>query len=300
MKEEKSSQEKNEKIIEGITSGKEREFYGTTNAHFKNITTKGEEDGESAFKECKNITVEDSHLLLRYPFWHNTNLCLKNLIFEDTARAALWYCDNVKIEDTIHKSVKPVRNCNNVYMKNCDFNSEEFGWKCDGIKMENCKLKGPYVFLDSSNIELNSFELKGKYSFQYTTNVTIYNSKLETKDCLWHAKNVYCKNCTLLGEYLAWYSENVVLENCHIESVQPLCYCKKLKLINCTMDKCNLAFEYSDVEADVHSHVDSIKNILSGKVVVDSYGEYVTDDPVYKCVGVIESRKKNEQKEEKK
>ena len=100
----------------------------------------------------------------------------------------------------------------------------------------------------------------------------MYNCTLDTKDCLWHANNVNCKNCKLLGEYLAWYSENVIFENCHIDSIQPLCYCKKLKLINCTMSNSNLAFEYSDVEADIHSHVDSIRNVLNGKVIVDSLG----------------------------
>ena len=41
------------------------------------------------------------------------------------------------------------------------------------------------------------------------------------------------------------------------------------------MDNCILAFEYSDIEADIHSHIDSIKNVLNGKILVDSYGEYI-------------------------
>ena len=58
------------------------------------------------------------------------------------------------------------------------------------------------------------------------------------------------------------------------------------------MKNCNLAFEYSEVEADIHSHVDSIRNVLSGKIVVDSLGEYVQDEHVYDCKGIIEIRKK--------
>ncbi|MCQ2818311.1 MAG: DUF3737 family protein [archaeon] len=289
-----------ETIIENQTSGIERAFYGTRNTHFKNIKIQGEEDGESAFKECRNITVEDSLHILRYPYWHNDNLVMKNLKFEPTARASIWYCNNVEMLDTNLNAIKALRNCTNVKINNSDVISDEFGWKTDGFKCDRMTLKGHYAFFECNNLYLDNFELDGKYSFQYCTNVTILNSKLKTKDALWHAKNVYCKNCQILGEYLSWYSENVVLENCHIESVQPLCYCKKLKLINCTMDNCNLAFEYSDVEADVHSRVDSIKNILSGKVIVDSYGEYVTDDPVYECHGVVEVRKKEEEKKEEK
>ena len=59
------------------------------------------------------------------------------------------------------------------------------------------------------------------------------------------------------------------------------------------MSNSNLAFEYSDVEADVRSHVDSIRNVLNGKVIVDSLGEYVQDEHVLECKGIVEVRNKN-------
>ena len=58
------------------------------------------------------------------------------------------------------------------------------------------------------------------------------------------------------------------------------------------MKNSNLAFEYSDVEADIRSHVDSIRNVLSGKIIVDSLGEYVQDEHVYDCKGIVETRNK--------
>ena len=143
---------------------------------------------------------------------------------------------------------------------------------------------------------LDNVEFNAKYILQYSENIKMFNTSIDTKDCFWHAKNVYCKNCKLIGEYLAWYSENCVFENCHIDSIQPLCYCKKLKLINCTMANSNLSFEYSDVDAEIKGHVDSIRNVLSGKVVVDSLGEYVQDEHVLDCKGVVEIRKKDEDK----
>ena len=62
------------------------------------------------------------------------------------------------------------------------------------------------------------------------------------------------------------------------------------------MSNSNLSFEYSDVDADIKGHVDSIRNVLSGKVVVDSLGEYVQDEHVLECNGVVEIRKKEEEK----
>ena len=45
------------------------------------------------------------------------------------------------------------------------------------------------------------------------------------------------------------------------------------------MIDCDLAFEKSDVEADIISSVISIKNPHSGKIVVESVGEIIMDDP---------------------
>ena len=283
-----------ETVIQNITTGQERAFYGSKNVHFKNITIDGIQQGESAFKECRNITIEDTTIILKYTIWHCHNLNIYKTILEANSRASIWYCNNVEIINCKIYSVKACRNCSNLVIKDSIIQSEDFAWKCESIRLENCKLGGATVtpLLDCSNVTLDGCEIIAKYLLQYSTNINIFNCTIDTKDTLWHAKNVYCKNCKLVGEYIAWYSENVVLENCHIDSIQPLCYCKKLKLINCTMANCNLAFEYSDVEADVKSHVDSIRNVLSGKVVVDSLGEYVQDEHVLECKGIVEVRNK--------
>lgn len=109
------------------------------------------------------------------------------------------------------------------------------------------------------------------------------NSVLDTKDAFWHAKNVKISNSTLRGEYLAWYSENLTLINCHIIGTQPFCYCKGLTLINCTMEDTDLAFEYSDVNAEIRGHILSIKNPRSGVIRADSCGEVIEDDAIYDC-----------------
>ena len=71
----------------------------------------------------------------------------------------------------------------------------------------------------------------------------------------------------------------MTFENCTIIGTQPLCYCEELKLINCTMIDCDLAFEKSDVEAEIRSSVVSIKNPRSGVITVKEVGEIIMDDP---------------------
>ena len=259
---------KEDTIVQNIKTGQERAFYGSKNVHFKNIIYDGIEQGESAFKECRNITIEDSNIILKYTIWHCHNVTLYKTILDANSRASIWYCDNIDIINCKINNVKACRNCSNLTIKDSVINSEDFCWKSNGVKVENCKITGVTPFLDCTNVTLDNVEVAAKYILQYSENIKMFNVTIDTKDCLWHAKNVYCKNCKLVGEYLAWYSEGLTLENCHIDSIQPLCYCKHLTLINCTMSNCNLAFEYSQVNADIKGHVDSIRNVLSGKIVL--------------------------------
>ena len=239
--------------------------------------------------------MEETNIVLKYCVWHCHNITLYKTVIDVNSRASIWYCENIEIINCKLNGVKACRNCSNLTLKDCIINSDDFGWKAEGVKIINCKISGVTPLLDSSNVTVDGAEFTAKYIFQYSDNIKMTNTTIDTKDCFWHAKNVYCKNVKFVGEYLAWYSENCVFENCEINSIQPLCYCKKLKLINCTMPNCNLAFEYSDVDADIKGHVDSIRNVLSGKIVVDSLGEYVQDEHVLDCKGVIEIRPKEEE-----
>ena len=123
-------------------------------------------------------------------------------------------------------------------------------------------------------------------------NVKIENSVLNTKDAFWHSQNVVVKNCRVVGEYLGWYSDGLTFENCEIVGTQPLCYCKNLVLKNCTMTDCDLAFEYSDVYADVIGNVLSVKNPKSGRIVADGVGEIILKNSVYPDECEIVIRKK--------
>ena len=118
-------------------------------------------------------------------------------------------------------------------------------------------------------------------------NLEIRNSILDTKDAFWHSKNVVVFDSVVKGEYLGWFSEGLTQVGCKISGTQPLCYCKNLPLVNCTMEGTDLAFEYSDVEATIEGHVDSIKNPRSGSITVDSVGEVIMEDAVMDCTGTV-------------
>ena len=274
-------------IISGQTFDEERALYGRDGIVVEDCRFDGPADGESAFKEGKNIEVKNSFFNLRYPFWHDDNLTISGSEMTDKCRAALWYTNNATITDTKMHGIKALRECSDIRVEDCDIISPEFGWSVNGIEMKDSSAESEYFMMRSNNLKFENVSLKGKYSFQYITDSIFENCNFNTKDAFWHAKNVVVRNSVVNGEYLAWYCENVTFENCTISGTQPLCYCRNLKLINCKMLDADLAFEKSDVEATVTTPMISIKNPLSGIINVPEVGEIIMDDPNAK--GIIKT-----------
>ncbi|MBR3990704.1 MAG: DUF3737 family protein [Clostridia bacterium] len=279
------------KIIENKNFPSERALYNSSDVLLRNCTFEGEEDGESALKESRNVRLENCRMDLRYPLWHDSTAELFECGMTENCRAPLWYSENVRIRSCRLHGVKALRECRGAEFYDTEIVSPEFGWRNRGIVMENCSVTGEYAFFSSSDIRLKGIKFSGKYSFQYVENLVIEDSVLDTKDAFWHAKNVTVRNSVVNGEYLGWYSEGLTLENCRIKGTQPLCYCRGLRLVDCETEAADLSFEYSDVDADLKGNVVSVKNPRSGRIVADSIGEIIlTDDSVYPCECEIKVR----------
>lgn len=266
------------KVIENKTFDMERALYGSDGVLVRNCSFDGPADGESAFKEGRNIETTHCFFNLRYPFWHDRGLTITNSEMTGLCRAALWYSDHVEITDTKLHGIKALRECSDVVIRNCDIISPEFGWSVRGIRMEDTRAVSEYFMMRSENLIFRGVTFQGKYSFQYIKNASFENCVFDTKDAFWHGENITVKDSVVKGEYLAWYSDGLTLINCKIIGTQPLCYCKNLKLIDCEMIDTDLAFEKSEVEAVITTKIDSIKNPLSGWIRVPEVGELIMDD----------------------
>lgn len=266
------------KIIENQIFDEERALYGSSELLVKNCSFDGPADGESAFKECSQIEVEDCFFNLRYPFWHDQGLTIRHSEMTDNCRAALWYSSHVMVTDSKLHGIKAFRECSDVSIQNCDIVSPEFGWSVQRICMEDTAAVSEYFMMRSEDLTFRRVHFQGKYSFQYIRNAVFEDCVFDTKDAFWHGENITVRNSTIKGEYLAWYSNGLTLINCKIIGTQPLCYCRNLKLIHCEMIGTDLAFEKSQVDAEIITKVDSIKNPLSGRITVPDVGEVILDD----------------------
>lgn len=278
-------------IIQNKSFDEERALYGSADLTVRGCSFDGPADGESAFKECRNVAAEDCFFNLRYPFWHDGGLRIDRCEMTELCRAALWYSSDIEIIGSKLHGIKALRECRGVKMLDCDVISPEFGWSVDGLEMSGCSAESEYFMLRSSHLRFTNVKMKGKYSFQYITDSVFDGCSFDTKDAFWHAKNVTVRNSTVKGEYLAWYSENLTFENCRIIGTQPLCYCRNLRLINCEMIDTDLAFERSEVEAEITTPILSVKNPLSGRITAPQVGEVIIDIPEAKGEVILVSDK---------
>lgn len=267
-------------IIKNISFGGERPLFASHDLRLENVTI---HPGESALKECSNIEAVNCEFEGKYPYWHVNGFVVKNCIFRDGARAALWYSRDLRMTDTLVEAPKMFREMDGVYLENVQIpNAQETLWHCRNVELRNVQVgKADYLFMHSENIHIEDYRQQGNYSFQYCKNVEIRNAEIHSKDAFWGTEDVTVYDSVLDGEYLGWHSHNLRLVNCRISGTQPLCYAHNLVMENCTMaDDCDLAFEYSSVEATIDGPVHSVKNPRSGSITAESYGDIIIDENV--------------------
>ena len=255
----------------------ERPLYARHGLRIENVTIG---PGESSLKEGSDLEAEDCEFKGKYPFWECKHVTIKNCIFREGGRAAIWYSKDIEMAGCLVEAPKMFRRISGLKLENVKFpNALETFWDCKDIEAKDIEAdKGDYIFMHCSDIKIDGFRLQGNYSFQYAKDVVIRNADMDTKDAFWEAEDVTVYDSRINGEYLGWYSKNLHLVNCKIGGTQPLCYCENLVLENCVFEEdADLAFEYSDVEASLIGPVTSVKNPRTGRINADSYGEIILD-----------------------
>ncbi len=234
------------------------------------------DDGESPLKESRDLKIRNSMFKWKYPLWYAKNIDVKDSTWFETARAGVWYTDNVTVEDSEIEAPKNFRRCNGVKLEDVTFsNAAETLWSCKNVELEEVVARGDYFAMNSEDIRAEELILFGNYAFDGCKNVVVEESRLLTKDAFWNCENVVVRDSFISGEYLAWNSKNVTFENCTIESLQGMCYVENLRLVNCKLINTTLAFEYSTVEAEIDSKIDSVLNPKGGKIKAKAIGELI-------------------------
>ena len=236
------------------------------------------ENGESPLKECRDIELYGALFKWKYPLWYCKNVKSEHSIWFENARAGVWYTDNIEITDSLIQAPKNFRRCKGIKLDNVTMtDAKETLWSCENVTINNSSAKGDYFAMNSRDMEISGFTLDGNYAFDGAENITIKDSRLLTKDAFWNSSNVTVKNSFISGEYLGWNSKNLTLIDCTVESLQGMCYIDNLVMKNCRLLNTTLAFEYSSVDVDITSSVDSVFNPGSGTIRAEKIGELIVE-----------------------
>lgn len=268
------------KSIKNEKFGGERPLFQIHNTRLENIEIT---DGESGIKCCSDLEADGCKFYGKYPWWHVDRSVITNCYFAAGSRSAIWYSNDMRMENCVIDGPKFFREMKNLNLKDVTINdADETFWKIDGLTVNNVTLHdGTYPFMFCTNVKVDGLVSDSKYVFQYVKDAEIRNAKITTKDALWETENVTVYDSEFNGEFLGWHSKNLRLVNCHITGEQPLCYAEGLVLENCTFGSdCDRMFEDSTVNADIRGKVTNIKNPISGKITADNIGSITLDEHI--------------------
>ncbi len=237
------------------------------------------DEGESPVKEGRNLELSGCLFRYKYPLWYCENVTVDHCNWFEMGRSGVWYTNNLHVTNCMIEAPKNFRRCKHVTLEHTSLsNAQETFWNCEDITLKDVVAKGDYFGFHSENVEIDHLNLYGNYAFDSGKNITIRNSRLMSKDSFWSCENVTVIDSVINGEYLGWNSKNLTFINCTIESNQGLCYIEGLKMINCKLIHTDLCFELcSDVDAEIVSKIDSVKNPISGTISAPEITELIID-----------------------
>jgi len=264
-----------EVIREQLLTG-ERALFGS---HGSIITDSVFDNGESPLKESSDIELTGCLFRWKYPLWYCKNVRADRCTWFEMARAGVWYTENIEVNHAVIQAPKNFRRSKNIRLTDVAFtDAKETLWSCADTTLKNVSVaNGDYFAMNCEDMEIDGLTLDGNYSFDGVKRAVIRNSRLLTKDAFWNSEDITVYDSFISGEYLGWNSRNLTLVNCTIESLQGMCYIDNLVMKNCKLINTTLAFEYSSVDAEIASGIESVLNPESGTIRAERIGELIIE-----------------------
>ena len=145
------------KLIKNSEFGGERPLYCERDLRIEDTVIHA---GESALKETAAIEAVRCRFEGKYPFWCCDGFTVKDCLFTEGARAALWYSRNLLMEDTLVEAPKMFREMSGLTLRRVRIpNALETLWSCRGVTLEDVEIqKGDYLFMHSSDIDIRGLK----------------------------------------------------------------------------------------------------------------------------------------------
>lgn len=142
-------------------------------------------DGESPLKESENIGLYETLFKWKYPLWYGKHIRLENCTFADTARAGVWYTDDIAMKNCVIDAPKTFRRCDGIVLEDVTLpNAQETLWSCKNVRLSRVRAKGDYFAMNAEDMELDDFTLTGNYGFDGAKNIVIRGAHADQRRVL--------------------------------------------------------------------------------------------------------------------
>ena len=192
----------------------ERPLFASHGLYLEEVTIHA---GESALKECSDIEAVNCRFEGKYPFWHNDGFVVKNCLFTEGARAALWYSRNLKMKDTLVEAPKMFREMDGVELENVQLpNALETLWYCRNVEVKHSTMfemaRAGIWYTD--HISMEDITYQAPKGFRRCKDVVLKDINFpNAAETLWNCSQVKMQNVTAKGDYFAMGSSDMEIDN---------------------------------------------------------------------------------------
>lgn len=169
------------------------------------------------FWNNKNSFIENCDFTsnCRAPFWYSNIIHLEKS--NVTGVKAFRECKQVTIENSTINSDEACWFLKDFSLRDCSINSEYFLFNSSKIKLKNLMLEGKYAFQYTNKGTIIDSTLNTKDAFWHAKNIIIKNSIVNGEYIGWYSKNLTFINCRISSTQPFCYCKNLKLINCSME-----------------------------------------------------------------------------------
>lgn len=191
------------------------------------------------------------------------------------------------------------RNAQDIKCEHGELNASSLFGEAEGIHIHDCALprcdssflkarnvdiadseigEGKELFRESEGISINHSEVKGNGLFDSARKVVIKESLVYGDGGFKNCHDVEIHNSYIAGDNLFLGGENITLNHCQIKCDSSFHDVKTLCLIDCRIDGGEGLFTgCENIDAEIHSDLQSIVNPKSGKIECGKVAELICD-----------------------
>ena len=167
---------------------------------------------------CDNVEIADCEMTekCRAPLWYTENARVVSSTLHGTK--AMRECKNVTIDNCHIVSSEFGWDCYGVNIFNSYAEGEYLMSRSKHITLRNFKMEGKYSFQYIENAVLENCTLDTKDAFWHAKNVRVKNSTVKGEYLGWYSESLTFENCVITGTQPLCYCKNLTLINCEMHA----------------------------------------------------------------------------------